>query len=172
MPSDKKYKFKITLVALVSDDKSEGIKMQIVFKRRLTNELLTSYLPTLLFILIEYGTTFFKSFFFEAALTVNLTTMLVMTTIFISVMEKLPPTSYVRMVDVWLIFSILIPFIEVCILTLKEYYRDELQMINHHGRPRKVSNNLLAKEAGEINEKLTGCAQILGNISIYFMCTL
>ena len=28
-------------------------------------------------------------------------------------MEKLPATSYVRMVDVWLIFCQLIPFIQV-----------------------------------------------------------
>ena len=28
-------------------------------------------------------------------------------------MEKLPATSYVRMVDIWLIFGQLIPFIQV-----------------------------------------------------------
>ena len=61
----------------------EGIKMEIVFKRRLTNELLTTYLPTFLLLGITYSTTFFKSFFFEAALTVNLTVMLVITTLFI-----------------------------------------------------------------------------------------
>ena len=113
--------------------------MQIIFKRRLTNEVLTTYLPTVLLILIGYCTTFFKQFFFEAALTVNVTTMLVVTTIFISVMEKLPPTSYVRMVDIWLIYGILTPFIEVCILTFKEYNTvEEEQTINHHGHPREA----------------------------------
>ena len=29
-----------------------------------------------------------------------------------SVMEKLPATSYVRMVDIWLIFTQLVPFLE------------------------------------------------------------
>ena len=57
--------------------------MEIVFKRRPTNELLTTYLPSLLLLFISYGTTFFKSFYFEAALTVNLTVMLVLTTLFI-----------------------------------------------------------------------------------------
>ena len=47
------------------------------------NEFLTTYLPTVLLILITYATTFFKPFYFEAALTVNLTVMLVMTTLFI-----------------------------------------------------------------------------------------
>ena len=136
--------------------------MQIIFKRRLTNELLTSYLPTMILIVIGYCTTFFKSFFFEAALTVNLTTMLVMTTIFISVMEKLPPTSYVRMIDIWLIFGILIPFMEVCILTFKEYYNYEDQEMNHHGRPRQLNKvNLFSNEDG-FKEKLTRLASILG----------
>ena len=123
------------------DNTNLGIKMQIIFKRRLTNEVLTTYLPTVLLILISYCTTFFKQFFFEAALTVNVTVMLVLTTLFISVMEKLPPTSYVRMVDIWLIFAILIPFLEVSILTFKEYHIvGDDQKINHHGQARKVSN--------------------------------
>ena len=115
--------------------------MEVVFKRRLTNEILTTYLPSILLILITYATTFFKPFFFEAALTVNLTTMLVMTTLFISVMEKLPSTAYVKMVDIWLIFGQLIPFIEVCLLTVMESFREgdgKHQIINHHGRPREV----------------------------------
>ena len=39
--------------------------------------------------------------------------MLVMTTIFTSVMEKLPLTSYPKMIDFWLIFCQLVPFAEV-----------------------------------------------------------
>ena len=62
---------------------SRGLRMEIVFKRRLTNELLTTYLPSLLLLCITYATTYFKSFYFEAALTVNLTVMLVITTLFI-----------------------------------------------------------------------------------------
>ena len=57
--------------------------MEIIFKRMLTNELLTTYLPSFLLLLIVYATTFFKQFYFEAALTVNLTVMLVITTLFI-----------------------------------------------------------------------------------------
>ena len=87
--------------------------MEVVFKRRITNEVLTTYLPSILLILITYATTFFKPFYFEAALTVNLTIMLVMTTIFISVMAKLPPTAYVKMIDIWLLFNLVIPFVEV-----------------------------------------------------------
>ena len=50
--------------------------------------------------------------------------MLVLTTIFITVIDKLPSTSYVKMIDVWLIFAQLIPFTEVVMLTAMEFYRE------------------------------------------------
>merc|ERR1712214_217699 len=84
---------------------------------------MTTYFPTLLLTAITFATTFFKPFFFEAALSVNLTTMLVMTTIFISKMESLPPTSDIKMIDIWLILCQMVPFAEVVLLTAMEYYR-------------------------------------------------
>ena len=91
----------------------EGIWMTIVLRRKIMSEILTTFLPSALLMMITFATTFFKPFFFEAALSVNLTNMLVMTTIFISVMEKLPLTSYPKMIDYWLIFCQLVPFVEV-----------------------------------------------------------
>ena len=58
---------------------------------------------------------FFKPAFFEAALGVNLTTMLVLTTIIINVRQILPTTSYLKLFDIWLLICQLVPFIEVAI---------------------------------------------------------
>ena len=58
---------------------------------------------------------------------VNLTTMLVMTTIFISKMESLPPTSTTKMIDYWLILCQLVPFAQVVLLTVKEYLKEDEQ---------------------------------------------
>ena len=69
-----------------------SLRMNMVLRRKITSEMMTTYFPTLLLTAITFATTFFKPFFFEAALSVNLTTMLVMTTIFMSKMESLPPT--------------------------------------------------------------------------------
>ena len=101
----------------------EGIQLVIVMRRKILSEIMSTYLAhnggnhndlaSILLMFITFATTFVKPFFFEAALTVNLTNMLVMTTIFISVMEKLPITSYPKMVDFWLIFCQLVPFTEV-----------------------------------------------------------
>ena len=92
---------------------------------------MTTYFPTLLLTAITFATTFFKPFFFEAALSVNLTTMLVMTTIFISKMEGLPPTSATKMIDYWLILCQLVPFIQVVLVTALEFLRDDVLVHNH-----------------------------------------
>jgi hypothetical protein len=102
-----------------------GMKMDIVMKRKITSEMMTTYFPSLLLIAITFATTFFKPFFFEAALSVNLTTMVVMTTIFISKMEGLPTTSATKMIDYWLILCQLVPFAQVVLLTAMEYLREE-----------------------------------------------
>ena len=96
--------------------------------------MLTIYLPTLLILIIVYTTNFFKDFFFEAVVTVNLTSLLVLTTLFISVAQSLPPTAYVKMIDVWLIFAQIVPFMEVLLYSWIEIHRsDEDREINHHG---------------------------------------
>ena len=100
---------------------------------------MTIYLPTFLILIIVYTTNFFKDFFFEAVVTVNLTSLLVLTTLFISVSQSLPPTAYIKMIDVWLIFAQLIPFVEVLLHSWMDLHRrSEDREVNHHGKPRKI----------------------------------
>ena len=117
--------FEITLWNLDYNDNRESLRVLIVMKRKFLSEILTTYFPSFLLLAITFATTFFKPFFFEAALSVNLTTMLVMTTIFISKMEGLPPTSDVKMIDIWLVICQMVPFAEVVLLTAMEYQRTE-----------------------------------------------
>ena len=74
----------------------------------------------------------------QAIVTVNLTSLLVLTTLFISVSGSLPQTAYVKMVDLWLIFAQMVPWIEVLLHTLIDYMRtddeEEGRQINHHGK--------------------------------------
>ena len=121
--------------------KEEGVHIRIVLTRRINNAIMTIYLPTILILIIVYTTNFFKDFFFEAVVTVNLTSLLVLTTLFISVSQSLPPTAYIKMVDVWLIFAQMVPFVEVLLHSWIDMHRvDEDREINHHGQPIKVDN--------------------------------
>ena len=92
--------------------------------------------------IIGHSTNFFKDFFFEAVITVNLTVMLVLVTMFISVSNNLPTTAYVKMIDIWLIFNLTIPFIEVLLHTYMDFLRDDKEReINHHGKSICIAGN-------------------------------
>ena len=125
LDADDKDMTMFTMTDLELVNIKEQVHMVISLKRKIQMELLTTYLPTLLLLTITYATTFFKSIYFEASLTVNLTIMLVMTTIFTSKIEELPPTSDTKMIDIWLIFCLLVPFAFTLIQTAIECYREE-----------------------------------------------
>ena len=122
---DDKDLIMFTITNLRLEERREKVHMVISLKRKIQTEMLTTFLPTLLLLITTYATTFFKPIYFEASLTVNLTIMLVMTTIFTSKIEELPPTSDTKMIDIWLIFCLLVPFAFTLIQTAIESYREE-----------------------------------------------
>ncbi len=91
----------------------QSVIVELSFGRRILSTILTTYLPTFLICLVSFATNYFKGFFFEAIVTVNLTSLLVLTTLFISVSNSLPTTAYIKLMDMWLIFCLVMPFSEV-----------------------------------------------------------
>ena len=112
--------FTVTNLTLTKKDTGNMVYMALKLKRKVATELLTTYLPTILLLLITFTTTFFNKDLFGDAIAVNLTIMLVMTTIFTSKIEELPPTSDMKMIDIWLIFCLVVPFTEVILRTAIE----------------------------------------------------
>ena len=112
--------FTITNLALTKEKGRNMISLAMKLKRKVVTELVTTYLPTILLLLITFTTIFFDKDLFGDAIAVNLTIMLVMTTIFTSKIEELPPTSDMKMIDIWLICCLVIPFLEVILRTTIE----------------------------------------------------
>ena len=137
-----------------------GVRVSLTLGRRLLGNILTVYVPTLLLNIIGHSTNYFKSFFFEAVVTVNLTCLLVLVTMFISTSSSLPKTSYIKMVDYWLIFTLLLPFVEVLLHTyIESLNQDEDRTINHHGVAMEIDEN------GE--KKHASVAQVTNTVIIY-----
>ena len=111
------------------DEEKLAIEFQVVLGRRLLGTFLTIFLPTILLNVIGHATNYFKAFFFEAVVSVNLTVMLVLTTMFINVSNQLPNTSYIKMIDIWLIFNLILPFSEVLLHTYKVKYIHKLSFL-------------------------------------------
>ena len=110
--------FTITNLVLTKEDNM--VHMVMKMKRKVVTELMTTYLPTVLLLLITLVTIFFDKDLFGDVIAVNLTIMLVMTTIFTSKIEELPPTSDMKFIDIWLIFCLVVPFLEVILRTAIE----------------------------------------------------
>ena len=130
------------MVIEILSSKQKAVIVKITLGRRLLGTFLTVFLPTILLNIIGHTANYFEAFFFESTISVNLTVMLVLTTMFISVSNQLPKTSYIKMMDVWLIFNLTVPFVEVLLHTYKDGLREEKEReINHHGEVRKVGED-------------------------------
>ena len=112
--------FTMSNLTLTRNDNRNMVSMTIKLQRKVVTELVTTYFPTILLLPISFTTIFFDKDLFGDAIAVNLTIMLVMTTIFTSKIEELPPTSDTKMIDIWLIFCLIVPFFEVILRTAIE----------------------------------------------------
>ena len=103
--------------------KEEEGGLVIVFKlqRRILHHLFTTFIPTFCLMVMCQSTLYFKAEHFKTTAGVTVTTMLVMYTLYQSVSHKLLPTAYIKMIDIWLIFGLILPF---CVFFL-------LVMIDH-----------------------------------------
>ena len=68
---------------------------------------------------------FVKENHFEATIMVSLTCMLVLYTLFQSIMAGMPVTQYINMMAIWLIFNLMVPFIVFITIVCWELMKKE-----------------------------------------------
>jgi hypothetical protein len=71
----------------------------------------TTYLPTVCLLIIAEITLYIDDSHFDTTVMVSLTSMLVMYTLYQSVAGSLPQTAYLKMIDIWLLFGLIMPFV-------------------------------------------------------------
>ena len=64
-------------------EEDDILRVEVVIRRRLLSLILTTFLPTVLLNIIGHMTNYFKEFFFEGLMSLNVTVMLVLTTLFL-----------------------------------------------------------------------------------------
>ena len=184
----------------ISLNGNTGVRVDFLFSRRLLNQALTVFMPTVIFgnhccylarflqvgalsdcycnclllhklfqgIYIFYNLTqplavlfmIFQPSDFEANVTVNVTMLLVLTTLFISISDALPRTSYVKLVDIWLITNLLIPFFEIILQSLMnawymDYKDNDTKILRVAPMNQGIKNNdNIVRKAVRKNEKL------------------
>ena len=60
---------------------------------------------------------------------VNMTALLVLTTLFIGITNSLPNTAYIKLIEVWLLGHLLVPFFQVILHTIIDFLREEVAYI-------------------------------------------
>ena len=123
-----------------------GIQVKIAFGRDFMSIFSVTYLPTILMNIVNQSTNFLdNSEFLEAIITVNITCMMVLSALYISVSTSLPTTSSIKFIDIWLLFSLIFPFV-IILLNIMLYYIKEPNR-------NKIMSMKATKEANQISRK-------------------
>ena len=92
------------------EEVERGLKVVFSLQRRYHHHLFTTFIPTFGLMIMCHSTLYLRADHFKTKSGVTLTTMLVMYTLYQSVSVALPPTSFIKMIDIWLIFGLVMPF--------------------------------------------------------------
>jgi len=79
--------------------------------RRISYHLTNTYLPTMTLLIIAEVTLMFDESKTELSVGLSLTIMLVMYTMYQSINDSVMKTAYLKMIDYWIIYCLLMPFI-------------------------------------------------------------
>ena len=102
--------YEVTDIKMISRS-SNYLEVEFTLKRIYNFYVATTYMPSICLIIAAEITLFIDESHFEATTMVALTAMLVIFTMYESISSKLPQTSYLKMIDIWLLPNLLIPFV-------------------------------------------------------------
>lgn len=86
------------------------IEVEFRFQRKIMHHVANTFLPTISLLVIDKFTLFFVESKLEVSVTLSLTVMLVMYTLYQSISLTIPKTAYLKLIDYWLIYCLLTPF--------------------------------------------------------------
>ena len=82
--------------------------------KRKFNILMMNYVPALLMNIINQATNYITGDFkYDLIITVNITSMVVLATIYMSVSTSLPSTANIKPIEVWLLFNLAYPILVI-----------------------------------------------------------
>ena len=94
----------------------KAIRVQVNFKLKIFSIFMITYLPTILMNIINYASNFIISESrYDLLYTINITSMMVLTSIYLSVSTSLPSTPNIKPVEIWLLFNLAFPFMVILI---------------------------------------------------------
>ena len=116
------------LILETKDYKENGkLIFKVSFGRRLMSVFLTTMLPTTIVVLVALSTNYYAEQHFKTVIPVNLTCLLLMVNLVIGLSARLPETSKLKMIDVWLMVNFAVPFTIVILHGFLDHLRKKLK---------------------------------------------
>ena len=102
--------FKVKKHGMQSKNNGSAAVVEIKLKRIFSYHITNTYMPTSTLLILAQATLHFDESQLELAIGLLLTVLLVMYTLYQSICASLTPTAYLKMIDYWLFFCLLMPF--------------------------------------------------------------
>jgi len=115
------------------------VRVMTIFKRKWTYHFWTIFFQSIVLLLVAYMTFYFKISNFQDRIMIAITTMMVVATIQASVNKMIPKTGYLKMIDVWLLYTFNIIIIIMIVHTILDSYvpRDRKTGLAYNPKLRK-----------------------------------
>ena len=126
------------------------VAVEIVFKRIYMHHVFVTFAPTLVLMIVTQLTLFVDyEEHFDGTIMVHLTTMLVMYTLYASVSSSMPNTAYLKFIDIFMLYGLVLPFItfvcEVIVMIMKHHENTKARGYEKHnnqeGHSKKIKIN-------------------------------
>ena len=116
----------VTVIRLQETGKHK-VKVSLSLARRLASIALVTYLPTILMNLINQASNYITSDTkYDMIYTINITCMMVLASVYLSVSSSLPSTSDIKPVEVWLLFNLAYPVLVILTNVLTQVTRSNM----------------------------------------------
>ena len=99
----------------VTKEGTPGLIVSVHLGRDIFSIVMVTYLPAALMNIINQATTYITKDNYDLIITVNITSMMVLVSIYLSVSSSLPTTPSIKPVEIWLLFNIFYPFMVIII---------------------------------------------------------
>ena len=110
-----------------------GLTFTVELARDVESIYLVTYLPTILMNLINQATNYISSpDKYELIIEINITCMMVLASIYLSVSSSLPFTVEIKPIETWLLFSLIYPFLIIIFNILIQKFKNESEDIIVH----------------------------------------
>ncbi|XP_068240113.1 uncharacterized protein [Palaemon carinicauda] len=103
-----------------------GLAVKLTFYSISTFYIFSTYLTTFIIMIIGYSILFFPLDAFDERIMVGLTGLLVQATLFSQVSSSIPRTAYLKLVDIWFVYCVIMLFVVCMAVAIIQYIATEI----------------------------------------------